>query len=113
MLDLNHARQVFANYLEQFDREDGKIRLKIVHTEGVIRCVQDICKRMELSEEDCRLAELIALLHDIGRFEQLRLYDSFEPSVMDHAAFGVELLFGEQKMIRRFVAEDTWDHIIR
>lgn len=113
MLDLNHARQVFANYLEQFDREDEKIHLKIVHTEGVIRCVQDICKRMELSEEDCRLAELIALLHDIGRFEQLRLYDSFEPAVMDHAAFGVELLFGEQKMIRRFVAEDTWDHIIR
>lgn len=86
MLDLIHARQVFEKYLEQFDREDEKIKLKIVHTEGVIRCAQDICRRMNLSEEDCRLAELIALLHDIGRFEQVRLYDSFEPTVMDHAA---------------------------
>lgn len=112
MLDLIHARQVFAKYLKQFDREDEKIKLKIVHTEGVIRCAQDICRRMNLSEEDCRLAELIALLHDIGRFEQIRLYDSFEPTVMDHAAFGVQLLFGGQKMIRQFVTEDKWDHII-
>lgn len=112
MLDLMHARCEFAKYLKQFDRENEKIKLKIVHTEGVIRCTQDICKRMALSEEDCRLAVLIALLHDIGRFEQARLYDSFEPGVMDHAAFGVQLLFGEQKMIRRFVAEDKWDPII-
>lgn len=113
MLDLMHARQAFRKYLEQFDREAEKIKLKIVHTEGVIRCAQDICKRMALSEEDCRLAELIALLHDIGRFEQVRLYDSFEPAVMDHAAFGVQLLFGERQMIRQFAAEDKWDHIIR
>lgn len=113
MLDLIHARQVFDKYLEQFDREDEKINLKIVHTEGVIRCAQAICERMKLSGEDCSLAELIALLHDIGRFEQLRLYDSFEPEVMDHAAFGVQLLFGGQKMIRQFVTEDKWDSIIR
>lgn len=98
MLDLMHARCEFAKYLKQFDRENEKIKLKIVHTEGVIRCTQDICKRMALSEEDCRLAVLIALLHDIGRFEQVRLYDSFEPGVMDHAAFEAQLLFGEQKM---------------
>ncbi len=113
MLDLSCARQEFDKYLEQFDREDDKIKLKVVHTEGVIRCAQDICRRMNLSEEDLRLAELIALLHDIGRFEQVRLYDSFEPGVMDHAAFGVELLFGAQKMIRKFAAEDQWDAIIR
>ncbi len=113
MLDLIHARQVFDEYLEQFDKKDGKIHLKIVHTEGVIRCAQDICKRMNLSEEDCRLAELVALLHDIGRFEQLRLYDSFEPTVMDHAAFGVQLLFGREKMIRQFISENKWDDIIR
>lgn len=112
MIDLIHARKVFDDYLQQFDREDEKIKLKIVHTDGVIRCAADICRRMKCSEEDAQLAELIALLHDIGRFEQLKLYNSFEPSVMDHAAFGVQLLFGGQRMIRRFIREDTWDHII-
>ncbi len=107
MIDLMHARKVFDDYLKQFDRKDEKIKLKIVHTEGVIRCASEICRRMKLEKEDVQLAELIALLHDIGRFEQLRLYDSFEPTVMDHAAFGVQLLFGEKKMIRDFVQEES------
>lgn len=113
MIDLSYARASFDDYLNQFNREDDKIKLKIVHTDGVVRCSAEICRRMAVNEEDARLAELIALLHDIGRFEQVRLYDSFEPGVMDHAAYGVELLFGEQKMIRKFVKEDTWDPIIR
>ena len=113
MIDLQHARAVFDGYLDGFSREDEKIRLKIVHTDGVVRSVSEICRRMRLNEEDSRLAELIALLHDIGRFEQVRQFDSFEPSVMDHAAYGVQLLFGDQKMIREFAAEDTWDDIIR
>lgn len=113
MIDVIRARAVFDAYLDQFDREDEKIKLKIVHTEGVIRCASEICSRMGLNEKDSRLAELIALLHDIGRFEQVKRFDSFEPSVMDHAAFGVDLLFGQEKMIRRFVEEETWDAVIR
>ena len=114
MIDCRKAKQEFEHYLDQFDRSDEKIHLKIVHTEGVIRCMSKITKRMHLSQEDRDLAELIALLHDIGRFEQLRLYDSFEPAVMDHAAYGVQLLFdAEEPMIRKFVKDDTWDEIIR
>ena len=32
---------------------------------------------------------------------------------MDHAAYGVDLLFGSRQMIRRFTEENTWDDIIR
>ena len=113
MIDMTYARRAFDAYLDQFDRTDEKIRLKIVHTDGVVRYMTEICRRMDLPEEDCRLAELIALLHDIGRFEQLKRYDSFERDTMDHAAYGVRILFGEQRMIRRFVEADTWDDIIR
>lgn len=113
MLDLTHARSEFQHYLEPFDCENDKIKLKIIHTDGVVSCASEIARRMQLQEDDVQLAELIALLHDIGRFEQARLYDSFEPVTMDHAVFGVQLLFGEDQMIRRFVAEDTWDDIIR
>ena len=57
-------------------------------------------------------AELIALLHDIGRFEQIRCFDSFEPGTMDHAAYGVKVLF-EEGMIRNFIKEDRFDDIIK
>lgn len=111
-MNLQQAKEQFEKYLDNYDREDNKVRLKIIHTYGVTECSREIAKRMNLSQEDVELAQLIGLLHDIGRFEQLKRFDSFEPNTMDHAAFGVEVLF-EEGMIREFVEEDTWDDIIR
>ena len=101
MIDLAYAKQQFDAFLDEFDREDDKIKLKIVHTYAVVDAAHEIALRMGLKQEELYLAELIALLHDIGRFEQLRQFGSFEPTTMDHAAYGVELLFGENMMIRR------------
>lgn len=110
-IDYDAARDVFENYLDSYDRENDKVRLKIVHTYGVVKQSTEIAGRMGLGEEDTSLARIIALLHDIGRFEQLKRYDSFMPDTMDHASFGVQILFREG-MIRQFVPEDTWDGII-
>ncbi|MCI9154645.1 HD domain-containing protein [Lachnospiraceae bacterium] len=106
------ARKIFESYLNSYDRTDDKVRLKIVHTYGVVGQAANIARRMRLSNEDTELAKLIALLHDLGRFEQLQRFDSFEPDTMDHAAYGVQVLF-EEGMIRKFLPESTWDPIIR
>lgn len=111
-MDYNRAKEVFEQYLDGYDRENDKVRLKIIHTYGVVDQSTELAKRMKLSEEDTDLARIIALLHDIGRFEQLKRFDSFLPDTMDHAAYGVHVLFDEG-MIRRFVPEDRWDDVIR
>ena len=83
------------NNLDEYDREDEQICLKIVHTYGVMKYAGEIARKMECSGEDVELAELIGLLHDIGRFEQIRRFHSFEPGTMDHAVFGaVTFYFG-------------------
>ena len=110
-IDYNAARAVFENYLNSYDRKNDKVWLKIVHTYGVVAESTELAKRLHLGEGDTSLARIIALLHDIGRFEQLKRYDSFMPDTMDHASFGVHILFREG-MIRQFVPEDTWDGII-
>ena len=84
-IDLSYARRQFAAYLRQYNPEDDKIRLKIIHTYGVVDSSRQICERLHLSEEDTALAQIIGLLHDIGRFEQIKRYDSFEPDTMDQA----------------------------
>ena len=84
------AQQEFESYLNGYDRENDRIKLKIIHTYGVVKQAEELAGRMHLSAEDTDLARLIALLHDIGRFEQLKRYDSFEPGTMDHAAYGVK-----------------------
>ena len=104
MINYMSARKIFESYLNSYDRTDDKVRLKIVHTYGVVGQAANIARRMRLSNEDTELAKLIALLHDLGRFEQLRRFDSFEPDTMDHAAYGVQVLF-EEGMIRKFLPE--------
>lgn len=112
MIDRNKARQAFAGYLQAYDTADDKIRLKAVHTYAVLDAADVICRDENLTGEDRELAVLIALLHDIGRFEQLKVFGSFDDRKMDHASFGVSVLF-EDGLIRNFIAEDRYDGIIR
>ena len=111
-MDFTKAAHVFQEYLKDYDQNNDKVRLKIVHTYGVVKQAEEVCRRRNLDEETVSLAKIIALLHDIGRFEQLKQFDSFEPTTMDHAAYGVQILF-EEGMIRRFMPDDRWDEIIR
>ena len=110
--DFDVAKATFEAYLDEYDRADDKIHLKIVHTYGVVDAAEDIARRMGLGEEDVQLAKVIGLLHDIGRFEQIKRFDSFEPGTMEHAAYGAQLLFGPEKMIRRFVKDDRFDQTV-
>ena len=112
MIDIAHAKQEFEKYLDEYDREDEQICLKIVHTYGVMKYAGEIARKMECSGEDVERAELIGLLHDIGRFEQIRRFHSFEPGTMDHAMYGADLLFGPEQMIRRFVKDPSFDQLI-
>lgn len=112
MIDFEQAKNAFENYLDGYNRKDDKIHLKIVHTYGVVDCAEKIAARMGLNEEDISLAKLIALLHDIGRFEQVKRFDSFMPDTMDHAAYGAAVLFGKKNLIRKFIQEDTYDRLI-
>ena len=61
------TKQEFEKYLDEYDREDEQICLKIVHTYGVMKYAGEIARKMECSGEDVELAELIGLLHDIGK----------------------------------------------
>ena len=111
-IDMEHAKKEFDKYLRDFDLENPKILLKKVHTYGVIKAADYICPREEMGAGDRDLALLIALLHDIGRFEQLRAYNSYDDDRFDHARFGVKLLF-EQGKIRDFISCADYDEVIR
>lgn len=112
MLDFNKAKRTFQDYLKQYDLTDGKIKLKIRHTFGVITLSEYIGKDLKLKEEDIELAKIIALLHDVGRFEQIKVFDDFRDyETLDHAELGVKILF-EDNLIRNFIEEDIYDNII-
>lgn len=112
MIDLLNAEKEFKNYTSKFKVADNKVNIKIKHTYGVVRAAEYIAKGLNLPDEDIELAKLIGLLHDIGRFEQAVRYDNYNDyDTMDHADFGVKLLF-EDNLIRNFVADSQYDSVI-
>lgn len=112
-IDRQKALHAFADYVEGYNAEDPKVKLKIDHTYRVAGFCQSIARSLELSQEEIDLAWLCGLLHDVGRFEQLRNYGTFiDAQSIDHAMYGAEILFDRGK-IRDYVEDDSEDDFLR
>ena len=115
MIDMLVAKKAFANYVKNYDIQNDKIKLKVEHIERVSQIAKKLTMKLELNKEDVALAELIGLLHDIGRFEQIKRFNTFNDSKsVNHGEFGVHVLFNKQDgIIRKFVEDNQYDNIIK
>lgn len=111
MINIEHAKNAFNKFIQQFNVDDPKISLKIRHTYYVMDACEYLAREMKLDKTNYDLAVLIGLLHDIGRFEQLKLFNSYDDNLICHAKCGIEVLF-EQGHIRDFIDTDKYDNII-
>lgn len=83
----------FRRFIQKYDTADPKIQLKIVHTMHVADLCDTISDSLHLNQEDRDLAWTIGMYHDVGRFEQLRLYHTFnDAQSVNHAQLGASLL---------------------
>lgn len=95
-LDRTRAQAAFAAYVRPYDAEDPKIKLKIGHTWRVAALCERIAASLGLPAADLDLAWLCGLLHDVGRFEQVRRFGTFNDAVsIDHARCSAAVLFDE------------------
>ena len=85
--------ELFDKYVSYYNRNDVPIERKVKHSFRVMNHSILIAKSLYLSEQDIKLAGLIGLLHDIGRFSQWQTYHTFSDSKsLDHGDTGVEIL---------------------
>ena len=102
MTEKKKAEEIFLNYASRYDLADPKIRLKADHTLRVAALCERIAKSLGVSEEDACLCYMTGILHDIGRFEQVRVYHTFRDALsVNHARLSADLLFKED-MIREY-----------
>ena len=100
-IDRTRAAAAFKTYTDAYDAANPRIALKIEHTYHVAEACDAVAREQGWSPQDIDLAWLCGLLHDMGRFEQLRRWDTFKDAEsMSHAALGVEVLFGENLQTR-------------
>ena len=93
MMDREYIKRAFKSYTDAYDSSDPKVKLKIDHTYRVADLADKIARSIGLDEEDVDLAWLLGILHDIGRFEQLSRYHTFnDRRSVDHAKLSADLL---------------------
>ncbi len=113
MIDLHKGRLAFKEYINNFDNQtDPGFNLKVVHTYHVVENALEIAKNLGLSEDDINLAGLIAYMHDLGRFDELKNLKRFDSVGNDHAMFASRILF-EDGLITKFIDTDEYNNIIK
>lgn len=113
MIDIKKVKSEFEKYVEKYDINQGRVRLKKEHIERVAKLSKKIATKLNLTEEQIALAETIGYFHDIGRFEQIRKYDTFsDKDSENHAVLSCKVLF-EEGLIHKFEIEEKYYKTIK
>lgn len=113
MVNFDRVEKEFNSFVSNYDMNNKDINYKYYHSKRVMQNCINIAKNIGLSIDEVLIAGLIGILHDIGRFEQLKVYNTFNDSKsIDHGDYAVKILFDDE-LIRKFITENSYDEIIR
>ena len=113
IIDRKNVEDTFKKYTDNYDTSDEKIKLKVDHTYRVAALSERIAISLGLDKADTDLAWLIGMLHDIGRFEQVRKYNTFIDKIsINHGEYGARILF-EDNLIEKFNVDEKYYKIIK
>lgn len=93
-IDREKVTESFRDYTAAYDPDDAKVKLKVEHTFRVAALCDVITDSLRITGYDKDLAWLLGMLHDIGRFEQVRRYHTFRDALsVNHAELSADILF--------------------
>lgn len=111
-MNRDKIRQAFDKYTANYNMSDPNVWMKYYHTGKVAQNCDAIAISLGLSDEEQDIAWTLGMLHDVGRFEQLRRFNTFNDAIsIDHANFGADLLFNEG-LIYKFIDGDKHYDVI-
>ena len=94
--------EIFNNYVKSnYDINNRLIIEKYLHSIRVSMLMIDLALRLNLSDDDTRLAFQIGLFHDLGRFKEVIRNKKFDNLSFDHAAYSNKILFND-KLINNY-----------
>ena len=97
MTEIQRLTGLYNAYVDTFRGADGKLppmmELKRIHTAHVVANARLIAKGEGFDAETARACDAAALLHDTGRYEQLKRYNTFrDADSVDHAVFSHDIV---------------------
>lgn len=109
---LTELTRLYDAYVDTFRGADGRLpvmmQLKRTHTAFVVKNAEAIAAGEGFSPAAREVALAAALLHDTGRYEQLKRYDTFKDSdSVDHAVLSHDIVLA-QGWLGRVGADAAW-----
>lgn len=102
----------FDDYVSRYNLSDENLKLKYNHSYRVMNLQDKYSRLIGFNDKDIKLASIIGLLHDIGRFRQYKQYSTFSDlRSVDHADLGSKILFNEGVINRFWDNEEDYDII--
>ena len=102
----SEVEKSFRDYTSAYNLNEAKVKLKVDHTFRVAALSDVITDSMGMTGYDKDLAWLLGMLHDIGRFEQVRRYHTFRDALsINHAELSADILF-KDGLIGRFISAE-------
>lgn len=103
----------FDKYVQLYDLNNYNLKSKYNHSYRVMNLNKKYAKLLNFNQEDVSIATAIGLLHDIGRFEQYKQFESFDDSkTIDHADYSIKMLF-DKNHIEKFKIDKNYYDIIK
>lgn len=109
---MTRVENEFKKYTDPYRGYGDKILLKIDHSLRVKDLCVDIAKSLNLNDKDIEFAAICGLIHDIGRFEQWKRYQTYnDQRSVDHGDLGAEILEGMNGAFRESGQEMLLDTV--
>jgi len=95
--NINYLYTWFDYYVSSFSSKDPlvvqNLKVKADHTKRVCNIMKELSSSLNLTENQQLLSEAIALLHDVGRFQQFVTYKTYSDfKSINHAELGLTVL---------------------
>ena len=74
---MDNEIKFFEDYVSKFDKNNNLVDLKYKHTYRVVGYAKEIARSLNLDEHEFNRACICALFHDLGRFTQIKEYNTF------------------------------------
>ena len=92
-ITIQSYNQFFWNFINQYDTSNSNILRKIIHSYSVAEKCYSIACVFNFNKEQRNFCYLVGLLHDVGRFEQWKLYQTYnDKKSVAHDKLGAEIL---------------------
>ena len=96
-------------YIKNYDMSLSQISYKYYHSYRVMDNMITLAKSLNLPYSDIELAKYIGLLHDIGRFEQFKRFNSFSDKNLDHGDLGETILRENNALDNLKISKDDYE----